>query len=350
MPAPPAVQIDAVRKTYPATKRGAKAVEAVRGVSLQVAEGETLALLGPSGCGKTTLLRMVAGFEAPDAGRILFGGTDLTAAPPQKRPTAMVFQSYALFPTMTVGENVGYGLQVKRLARPDVRRRVAGSLERVGLGGLEDRRVGQLSGGQQQRVALARALAAEPAVVLFDEPLSNLDLRLRESARAELKRMQTATGATSLYVTHDQAEALALADQIAVLSAGKVVEVGTPEQLWTAPETAFVAGFLGSQNVIRDAALASRLSGESARAGHALAVRPEHLVPADPSSSDSAPDAVPARLVARLFLGTHAEWSVEAEGADGPAHLRLWADPALPVPDRLALRATAHRWVRVGDG
>ena len=346
MPAPPAVQIDAVRKTYPATKRGGQVVEAVRGVSLEVAEGETLALLGPSGCGKTTLLRMVAGFERPDAGRILFGGTDLTAAPPQKRPTAMVFQSYALFPTMTVGENVGYGLQVQKLARPEVRRRVAESLERVGLGGLEDRRVGQLSGGQQQRVALARALAAKPAVVLFDEPLSNLDLRLRESARAELKRMQTATGATSLYVTHDQAEALALADQIAVLNAGQVVEVGPPERLWTAPETAFVAGFLGSQNVVADAALASRLAREAARAGHALAVRPEHLQPAEPDH----PDAVPVRLVARLFLGTHAEWSVEAEGADGPVALRLWADPALPVPDRLALRATAHRWVRTGDG
>ena len=342
---PPAVQIDAVRKTYPATKRGGAPVEAVRGVSLSVAEGETLALLGPSGCGKTTLLRMVAGFEAPDGGRIVFSGEDLTAAPPQRRPTAMVFQSYALFPTMTVGENVGYGLQVKKLARPEVRRRVAEALERVGLGGLEGRKVGQLSGGQQQRVALARALAAEPAVVLFDEPLSNLDLRLRESARAELKRMQAATGATSLYVTHDQAEALALADQIAVLSAGQVVETGTPEQLWTAPETAFVAGFLGSQNVIEDAALAARLAREAARPGEALAVRPEHLAPVSPDQ----PGAVPARIVARLFLGTHAEWSVEAEGAAGPIALRLWTDPALAVPDRLAVGASAHRWVRMGD-
>ena len=346
MPPAPAVQIERVRKTYPATKRGGAPVEAVRGVSLSVAEGETLALLGPSGCGKTTLLRMVAGFEAPDDGRVLFSGRDLTAAPPQKRPTAMVFQSYALFPTMTVGENVGYGLQVQKLPRPDVRRRVAEALDRVGLGGLEGRKVGQLSGGQQQRVALARALAAEPAVVLFDEPLSNLDLRLRESARAELKRMQQATGATSLYVTHDQAEALALADQIAVLNAGQVVEVGPPERLWTAPETAFVAGFLGSQNVIADAALASRLTGQDARAGHALAVRPEHLVPAKPGT----PGAVPARLVARLFLGTHAEWSVEGDGASGPVALRLWADPALPVPDRLAVRAAEHRWVRTGDG
>jgi ABC-type Fe3+/spermidine/putrescine transport system ATPase subunit len=346
---PPAVQIDRVRKTYPPSKRGGAAVEAVRGVSLEVAEGETLALLGPSGCGKTTLLRMVAGFEAPDDGRTLFSGADLTAAPPQQRPTAMVFQSYALFPTMTVGENVGYGMyagkQRKKLARPEVRRRVAESLERVGLGGLEDRKVGQLSGGQQQRVALARALAAEPAVVLFDEPLSNLDLRLRESARAELKRMQASTGATSLYVTHDQAEALALADQIAVLSAGQVVEVGPPERLWTAPETAFVAGFLGSQNVIEDAALATRLTGRDAPPGHALAVRPEHLAPAEAD----APGAVPARLVARLFLGTHAEWTVEADGTDGPVPLRLWADPARAVPERLAVRAAEHRWVRMDD-
>src|SRR5690606_23446329 len=226
---------------------------AVRDVSLAIPRGCFFSLLGPSGCGKTTLLRMVAGFEAPDAGRIAIGGRDVTAAPPQARPTAMVFQNYALFPTMTVGENVAYGLEVRKWKRPRIRERVAEALGRVDLGGLEAKPVGRLSGGQQQRVALARALAVEPDVLLFDEPLSNLDLKLREETRRELKALQQELGTTSLYVTHDQQEALALSDLIAVMRAGEIVEVGPPETLYIAPETAFVARFLGGSNVIEDA-------------------------------------------------------------------------------------------------
>ncbi|MEL6611064.1 MAG: ABC transporter ATP-binding protein [Bacteroidota bacterium] len=205
---------------------------AVNNVSLDVPAGSLVALLGPSGCGKTTLLRLVGGFETPDAGQITVGGRDVTRLPPQQRPSAMVFQSYALFPTMTVGENVEYGLRVRKVPRSERRPRVAEALGRVELDGLEAKPVTQLSGGQQQRVALARALAVAPAVLLFDEPLSNLDQALREATRRQLKTLLPDLGTTSLYVTHDQQEALALADQIAVMQSGRIVEVGAPEALY----------------------------------------------------------------------------------------------------------------------
>ncbi len=330
-PAEPAVRLAAVVKRF-------GRVEAVGGVSLDVPGGALVALVGPSGCGKTTLLRLVGGFETPDAGTVWLGGRDVTRTPPQGRPTATVFQSYALFPTMTVGENVGYGLAVRKEKPAAVREKVARALARVDLKGLEDRPVGALSGGQQQRVALARALAVEPAVLLFDEPLSNLDPALREATRAEVKSPQRELGTAALWVTHDQSEALALADHLAVMRAGRVVGEGTPESLFFEPASGFVAQFLGGANVVESAALAARLAREPVPTGRALAIRPEWLEPLD----GPAEAATPARLVSRLFQGTHAEWTVEVEG---PTRLRLWTEPERPAPDALFVRAARWRWV-----
>ena len=336
---PVGVEVDRVVKRYPAAK-GGPAVAAVDGVSVSVAPGAFVSLLGPSGCGKTTLLRLVAGFETPDGGTVSMGGRDVTRLPPQKRPTAMVFQSYALFPTMTVGENVAYGLRVQGVPRRQAAERAERALARVDLAGLAPRAVAALSGGQQQRVALARAIAAEPAVLLFDEPLSNLDLALREATRAEIRTLQRDLGTTSLYVTHDQQEALALSDRVVLMRAGRVVVEGAPEALYATPPTAYTARFLGGANVIRDRALAVRLAGADPPEGHVLVVRPEALVPAGASE----PGVVPARALARQFLGVSAEWDVEAAGG---ARLRLWTDPAQPLPEALHVRAA--RWLWVAD-
>ena len=316
-------------------------VAAVDDVSVDVPDGELVSLLGPSGCGKTTLLRLVGGFETPDAGTISIGGRDVTKLTPQARPTAMVFQSYALFPTMTVGENVAYGLRVRGVSRADSRQRASRALARVDLSGLDDRPVSALSGGQQQRVALARAIAAEPSVLLFDEPLSNLDLALREATRAEIKTLQQELGTTSLYVTHDQQEALALSDQIVLMKSGKVVGTGAPEALYASPPTAYAARFLGGANVIRDRELAERIAGEAMPVGMALVVRPEHLIP----SEDAAASSFSAHVVARQFLGMISEWTLAA----GDVKLRAWVDPATPAPLSPAFHASSWRWVPDDD-
>ncbi len=220
-------------------------VVAVDGVSLEVAPGEFLTLLGPSGCGKTTTLRMIAGFETPTGGRIVLEGRDVTALPPQGRGVGMVFQNYALFPHMDVAENVAFGLLARGAPRAEVAGRVERALERVELGGYGKRRVQELSGGQQQRVALARAMAPEPRLLLLDEPLSNLDAALRERTRSELRALLKELGITAVFVTHDQEEAFALSDRIAVLDRGRLQQVGTPEALYARPVNPFVAGFLG---------------------------------------------------------------------------------------------------------
>jgi ABC-type Fe3+/spermidine/putrescine transport system ATPase subunit len=334
----PGILLDGVTKRYGDPRKGT-ALTAVDDVTLGVPRGCFFSLLGPSGCGKTTLLRLVAGFEQPNAGRVEIMGADVTGTPPQKRPTALVFQNYALFPTMTAGENVAYGLEVKKWKRLRVRARVAEALGRVDLSGLEDKPVTQLSGGQQQRVALARALAVEPDVLLFDEPLSNLDLALREETRRELKSLQHELGTTSLYVTHDQAEALALSDLIAVMDRGRIVEVGPPEALYITPETAYVARFLGGSNVIEDDRLIAALAPDEPRPdGHVLSVRPGELWAATPD----APGTVPARVLSRLYLGAYTEWTVEAEGVE----LRVWMPPGAPAPDPLFVRASSVHWVR----
>ena len=222
---------------------------ALQPLDLEIHPGETLVLLGPSGCGKTTTLRMIAGLEFPDAGgRVLFGDDDVTALPIEKRGVGMVFQNYALFPNMTVGENIAYGLKLRKIPAVERLERVARLLEMVHLQGLAHRRIDQLSGGQKQRVALARALAVEPRVLLLDEPLTALDAKLRESVRSDLNQLLRELGITAVYVTHDQGEAMALGDRIVVMEKGKIAQIGTPQDIYYAPANAFVAEFIGTMN------------------------------------------------------------------------------------------------------
>ncbi len=226
-------------------------VRAVDRVSIDIRAGEFFSMLGPSGCGKTTTLRMIGGFELPTAGRIELRGRDATTDPPDKRPVNMVFQNYALFPHLDVHENVAFGLRRKSVDKVEIRRRVGEALELVHLGGYDKRKPNQLSGGQQQRVALARALVNRPNVLLLDEPLGALDLKLRKQLQVELKRVQTEVGITFVYVTHDQEEALTMSDRIAVMRGGKVEQLGTPEELYERPRTRFVADFIGTSNLLR---------------------------------------------------------------------------------------------------
>src|SRR5437899_11418100 len=239
----PALKLQGVRKSY-------GQVVAVAGVDLTVEEGEFFTLLGPSGSGKTTLLRLIAGFERPDAGRIELAGRDVTSTPPYLRDTNTVFQDYALFPHMSVADNIGYGLRVKGVAKPAREKRVQRALERVRLGGLGHRRPNQLSGGQRQRVALARAVINEPEVLLLDEPLGALDLKLRQEMQIELKQIQKEVGITFVYVTHDQEEALTMSDRMAVMSNGQIEQIGPPVEVYEQPATEFVAGFIGISNVL----------------------------------------------------------------------------------------------------
>ncbi len=247
------VQIESLEKWFGEDK---ERVHVLKGVSLNIPEGSLYTFLGPSGCGKTTTLRCVAGLERPDAGKITIGGHTVYAqgervyVPTNKRPIGMVFQSYAIWPHMTVAENVAYPLTIQRRPKDEIRRRVIDVLKIVGLDGLEDRPAPKLSGGQQQRVAFARALINEPKVMLLDEPLSNLDARLRVQMRFEIKALQRRTSITTIFVTHDQAEALAISDQIAVMHGGKLIEVGSPHQLYTRPKRKFTATFLGLTNLI----------------------------------------------------------------------------------------------------
>lgn len=237
------VELDRLTKRFGTTA-------AVHGLSLSVGQGEFFTLLGPSGCGKTTTLRMVAGLVEPDDGRVLFDGKDVTRLPPWDRNLGMVFQNYALWPHMTVFDNVAFGLVERRVSPAEIRRRVTEALEKVGLAGMAGRFPSQLSGGQQQRVALARALVVQPGLLLLDEPFSNLDAKLRVQMRSELARLQREVGITTLYVTHDQEEALVLSDRIAVLEAGRLVQAGTPRELYENPKDVFVADFLGGANLL----------------------------------------------------------------------------------------------------
>lgn len=238
-------------------------VAALRGVSIAVARGEFVALLGPSGCGKTTLLRILAGLETPDEGHLLLDGTDITGLPTNQRGFGMVFQSYALFPHLTVLDNVAFGLRMQRASKPEQERRTSAALAAVRLEGFEARYPRQLSGGQQQRVALARALAIEPRLLLLDEPLSNLDARLRRDVRLELRALQKRLGITALFVTHDQEEALALADRVVVMQAGRIEQVGDPKLVYRAPATTFAAEFVGEANLIP--AMAVEVSADTVR-------------------------------------------------------------------------------------
>jgi spermidine/putrescine transport system ATP-binding protein len=237
------VQLEGLEKRF-------NQVVAVDGIDLDIPSGEFFSLLGPSGCGKTTTLRIIGGFERPDEGRILLDGRDMAQTPPHKRPVNTVFQNYALFPHLSVAENVAFGLRLQKVGRDEAHRRVAETLKLVRLEGYEERRPTQLSGGQQQRVALARALVLNPSVLLLDEPLGSLDAKLRKALQIELKSIQEEVGITFIYVTHDQEEALTMSDRIAVMSNGKVVQVGPPKEVYEAPATAYVADFLGVSNLM----------------------------------------------------------------------------------------------------
>jgi spermidine/putrescine transport system ATP-binding protein len=263
---PPEIRLIDLRKRF-------GAVEAVAGIDIDIATGEFFSLLGPSGCGKTTTLRMIGGFEPPSGGRIELRGKDVTRQPPERRPVNMVFQSYALFPHLSVWDNVAFGLRRKGVGRTETDRRVGEALDLVHLEGFGRRRPSQLSGGQQQRVALARALVNRPQVLLLDEPLGALDLKLRRALQVELKRIQGEVGITFVYVTHDQEEALTLSDRIAVMHRGQVEQLGTPEELYDRPRTRFVAGFIGTTNLM--SGTVDALDGDAA---HVLLSSGEHCV------------------------------------------------------------------------
>lgn len=243
------VRLDHISKVYQDPKTG-KDFYAVNDVSLEIAPGSFVTLLGPSGCGKTTTLRMIAGFESPDAGQIYLGDEAINALTPNKRDTAMVFQSYALFPHYNVFDNVAYGLKLRKLPKAEVSRRVHAILSLVEMEGMDTRMTNQLSGGQQQRVALARALVVEPGVLLFDEPLSNLDAKLRVNMRTEIRRIQQKLGITAIYVTHDQSEAMSISDQIIIMKKGVVAQMGSPRNIYYHPNSEFVADFIGEANFL----------------------------------------------------------------------------------------------------
>ena len=336
------LEIDRVTKRYgPHT--------AVDTLSLAVAHGSFFSILGPSGCGKTTLLRIVAGFLAPEEGDVLIGGRSMRGVAPNRRPVNMVFQHLALFPMMSVAENVGYGLARRGAARAEIASRVGAMLERVGLAGAQGKRIDQLSGGQKQRVAIARSLVLEPTLLLLDEPLGALDLKLREHMKIELKQLQADFGTTFVYITHDQSEALVLSDHVAVMNAGRFEQVGTPQELYYHPHTPFVAGFVGANN--RVAGSAKRIDGDvvelvtvdglavRARASGPVAagnpveafVRPEVIdIARDAAELPSVAQRFSGRVVSLLFDGANSAVLVREESTR--AEIRI----ALPQTGRFA--------------
>ena len=328
----PAIELTGIVKSF--SSHG-EIVQAVKGVDLTIAEGEFFSLLGPSGCGKTTTMRMIAGFDEPTAGKVFLHGKDVTGVPPNKRDVNMVFQSYALFPHMSVADNVAFGLQRKGVARAETTTRVGEMLELVGLGGREKRRPKELSGGQQQRVALARALVNRPRALLLDEPLSALDLKLRQQMQVELKRIQRDVGITFVFVTHDQGEALTMSDRIAVMSNGIVEQLGSPREIYERPATKFVAGFIGTSNLFSgtvgevadghaviaygagERVIVPVASGTASAGGELeLTVRPEKI-DISLETPPSAGCAVKGVVTEVVYLGTSTNYNVRtSNGAD----------------------------------
>jgi spermidine/putrescine transport system ATP-binding protein len=300
-----------VRNAVKAFGQGDSSLRALDDVSLEIRKGEFFTLLGPSGCGKTTLLRLIAGFETPTSGAILLDGKDITQDPPNRRPVNTVFQSYALFPHLTVAQNIGFGLEMQGRPRAEVAATTERMLALVQLGAMANRKTSQLSGGQQQRVALARALAPRPKVLLLDEPLSALDLKLRKEMQVELKRLQLETGITFVFVTHDQEEALTMSDRIGVMSAGKLQQVGAPRDIYATPVNRFVAAFIGETNFLSgtverggvrlgcgDMVEASGTEGRSGKV--TVAVRPEQVR----LTRAGEPGALPATITSWVYFGT----------------------------------------------
>ena len=337
--APATLRLDRLSKRFPSPEGGD--VVAVDDISLEFEGGSFVTLLGPSGCGKTTTLRMIAGFEAPTAGRVLLDERDLARLTPDKRGMGMVFQSYALFPHLTVYENVAFGVRLRGIKGDALDAAVNGALELVNLHGLGRRRPSELSGGQQQRVALARAMAIEPRVLLFDEPLSNLDAKLRVSLRAEIRRIQKQLGTTSVYVTHDQAEAMALSDVVVVMNAGRVEQWGAPDVIYRRPATRFVADFIGRANFLAGEVL--RVDGDEADVSLlGVPVR----VPTGPGQSRGTTATVVVRpesirvgsgelratVRGSTFLGSFVEYELEAGDAAVLAVDGEWMSRGLHVP------------------
>ena len=322
-PGQPMIVLDRVTRSF-------GSVTAVDDISLEIAEGEFFSLLGPSGCGKTTTLRVIAGFEEPDQGRVMLAGEDVTFVSPRKRKVNMVFQDYALFPHMSVSENVAFGLKLKRIGSEEIRDRVAEMLTVVRLEGYEERSPVELSGGQRQRVALARALVNRPAALLLDEPLGALDLKLRREMQLELKRIQQRTGTTFVYVTHDQEEALTMSNRIAVMEGGVVQQVDEPRALYEGPATPFVADFIGTSNLIeleisqRDGELAVMDLGEGmrlvacdpgARPGPLrITVRPEKIRIGDREANGGS--RISGRIVEQIYLGSLSQTVVEVASGE----------------------------------
>ena len=313
------VRLEHISKIYQDPKTG-KDFYAVKDTSLEIEPGSFVTLLGPSGCGKTTTLRMIAGFESPDEGEIYLGGEAINALTPNKRDTAMVFQSYALLPHYNIFDNVAYGLKLRKMDKAIIKEKVTKILKLVGLEGMEARMTNQLSGGQQQRVALARALVLEPGVLLFDEPLSNLDAKLRVTMRTEIRRIQQEAGITAIYVTHDQSEAMALSDKIIIMEKGVVAQIGTPQEIYYHPANEFVADFIGEANFLK-----GKLSDKNGDCGtvtvegHAvpvvgvaeqadgkectLVLRPESAVLADSG-------VLPCKVIVSCFMGSYQNYHV----------------------------------------
>lgn len=290
-------------------------VTALNHVSIDISPGELFFLLGPSGCGKTTLLRHIAGFYTPDEGKIIIDGVDVTTLPPHKRDTGMVFQSYALWPHMTLAENVAFGLKMRKVSKPDINKRVMEALDLVKMADKADRKPNQLSGGQQQRVALARALVVEPRCLLLDEPLSNLDAKLRLEMRMEIRRICKDAGLTAVYVTHDQKEALSIADRLAVMKDGVIEQVGTPLDVFRSPVNSFVASFIGETNF-----LPANFFGDKFKTSEnikVLSIRPEAL-----SFHKIRDNDIPLKGVMHgtVYLGETAQHILDVESADGQKH------------------------------
>jgi len=334
------VRLIDVCKVFQDPSRPGGEVVAVDGVSLDIAEGELVTFLGPSGCGKTTTLRIVSGFESPTSGDVMIGGERVNDEPPNKRDTSMVFQSYAIFPHMSVEQNVSFGLELKGRPRAVVREETARIMDVMGLTDMAKRRPDQLSGGQQQRVALARAIVNKPKVLLFDEPLSNLDAKLRDQMRIEIRRIQQTFGITSIYVTHDQVEAMTVSDRIVVMSEGRVMQVGAPFEVYSRPADRFVADFIGRVNFFDGRAVeggeplrvdlggkvvevGSRVPGIAEGGGVVVAVRPEslRLRPA----AEAGPSFATGKVTKAVYLGSVIEYEIDA-GFDRPV-LAISYDP-----------------------
>ncbi len=369
------IQIENLLKTFPQPKGGI--ATAVNDVSLTIPAGSLFFLLGPSGCGKTTLLRMIAGFTFPTAGRILFDGNDISTVPPHRRDTGMVFQSYALWPHMTVADNVAFGLQVRKIPKPERDQRITEALKMVQMEAYKDRRPNQLSGGQQQRIALARALAIRPKCLLLDEPLSNLDAKLRLEMRSEIRRIVKQVGTTAIYVTHDQKEALSMADAIAVMNAGRLEQVGTPADLYRRPATRFVAEFIGESNFLQGTVesvnsttliiktpagnIMARNTGAAPAAGStlSLAFRPESVTLFDsgPNGRTSSPTANLLRgtRLSSTYLGDIAEHLIQIPGMKSPIKT-YELNPRSPLPgefhapSEVTLNIPADQIMIVQDG